>query len=260
MSRVGKRAFSKTSKTPVNKQPHPEEPRVAQRLEGWATTTVYPTLRDGPAGLLRVRLAYQRFVHCSQNGLSLANIGRGERCASRIHWKQAKCWRYNRSTFRLGTSVQWIGRRTRPTKGRLRHDHKHVARRPTPAASPRGSCSPGSWSSWRPWSLPWPLRRAPRPGRRGDKADRAARPGGVTDVVARLVAQPLGEALGNRSSSRTKPGASGLVGRRARQRRRPTATPSSCFVDANTILPSTVKQLNHDPLKSFAPITVLGRG
>ena len=32
------------------------------------------------------------------------------------------------------------------------------------------------------------------------------------------------------------------------------------FVDANTILPSTVKQLNHDPLKSFAPITVLGRG
>src|SRR5579862_5031619 len=36
-------------------QPHPEEPRGARRLEGWATTLVYPTLRDGPAGLLRVR-------------------------------------------------------------------------------------------------------------------------------------------------------------------------------------------------------------
>src|SRR5205807_3425998 len=39
-----------------HKQPHPEEHREAMRLEGWATTTVYPTLRDGPAGLLRVRL------------------------------------------------------------------------------------------------------------------------------------------------------------------------------------------------------------
>src|SRR5258708_24779833 len=48
----------------THKQPHPEEHRPsdalgvnsAMRLEGWATTIVYPTLRDGPAGLLRVRL------------------------------------------------------------------------------------------------------------------------------------------------------------------------------------------------------------
>src|SRR5207249_3102486 len=41
--------------------PHPEEPRRARRLEGWATSIVFPTLRDGPAGLLRVRLGpYQR--------------------------------------------------------------------------------------------------------------------------------------------------------------------------------------------------------
>src|SRR6266851_10074425 len=38
------------------RRPHPEEHRLAMRLEGWTTTTVYPTLRDGPAGLLRVRL------------------------------------------------------------------------------------------------------------------------------------------------------------------------------------------------------------
>src|SRR5260370_558463 len=39
-----------------HKQPHPEEHRVAMRLEGWATMTVYPTLRAGPPGLLRGRV------------------------------------------------------------------------------------------------------------------------------------------------------------------------------------------------------------
>jgi len=33
------------------------------RLEGWATTTVYPTLRDGPAGFLRVRLGLYQHVY-----------------------------------------------------------------------------------------------------------------------------------------------------------------------------------------------------
>ena len=51
-------------------------------------------------------------------------------------------------------------------------------------------------------------------------------PGGVTDFVARLVAQPLGEALGSRSSSRTSRVPRGCWAPRARRRRRPTATPS----------------------------------
>src|SRR5258708_11046894 len=52
----------------IHKQPHPEEHRVAMRLEGWATTTVYPTLRDGPAGLLRVRLGL--YQHSMKGGPS----------------------------------------------------------------------------------------------------------------------------------------------------------------------------------------------
>ncbi|CAN5494301.1 tripartite tricarboxylate transporter substrate binding protein [soil metagenome] len=85
-------------------------------------------------------------------------------------------------------------------------------------------------------------------------------PGGVTDVVARLVAQPLGEALGQSVIVENKPGASGLVGTESAASAAPDGYTFVMFVDANTILPSTVKQLNHDPLKSFAPITVLGRG
>jgi tripartite-type tricarboxylate transporter receptor subunit TctC len=85
-------------------------------------------------------------------------------------------------------------------------------------------------------------------------------PGGVTDVVARLVAQPLGEALGQSVIVENKPGASGLVGTESAASAAPDGYTFVMFVDANTILPSIVKQLNHDPLKSFAPITVLGRG
>jgi tripartite-type tricarboxylate transporter receptor subunit TctC len=85
-------------------------------------------------------------------------------------------------------------------------------------------------------------------------------PGGVTDFVARLVAQPLGEALGQSVLVENKPGASGLLGTESAASAAPDGYTFVMFVDANTILPSTVKQLNHDPLKSFAPITVLGRG
>src|SRR5260370_12299686 len=59
-----------------HRQPHPEEPRPsdalgvnsARRLEGWPTTIMYPTLRDGPAGLLRVRLGAYR--HSMKAGTS----------------------------------------------------------------------------------------------------------------------------------------------------------------------------------------------
>src|SRR6266851_9198690 len=62
------------------RRPHPEEHRLAMRLEGWATTTVYPTLRDVPAGLLRVRLGlYQHSMKggtSSRHGTSRYSFGR----------------------------------------------------------------------------------------------------------------------------------------------------------------------------------------
>jgi hypothetical protein len=38
----------------LHRQPHPEEPRPARRLEGWTAAIEHPTLRDRRAGLLRV--------------------------------------------------------------------------------------------------------------------------------------------------------------------------------------------------------------
>src|SRR5260370_38433449 len=71
----------------THKQPHPEEHRPsdalgvnsAMRLEGWATTIVYPTLRDGPAGLLRVRLV--PYQHSTKPSTSRRPGSTCRRCA-----------------------------------------------------------------------------------------------------------------------------------------------------------------------------------
>ncbi len=85
-------------------------------------------------------------------------------------------------------------------------------------------------------------------------------PGGVTDVVTRVVAQPLGQALGQAVVVENRPGAAGLLGTDAAAKAAPDGYTWMMFVDTNTIFPSTVKQLNHDPATSFVPVTILGRG
>jgi len=85
-------------------------------------------------------------------------------------------------------------------------------------------------------------------------------PGGVTDIVTRTVAQPLSEALGQPVVVDNRPGAAGLLGTDYAAAAAPDGYTLLMFVDTNTIFPSTVKAMRHDPLKSFAPITILGRG
>src|SRR5436190_18756041 len=85
-------------------------------------------------------------------------------------------------------------------------------------------------------------------------------PGGVTDVVARLVAQPLSEALGQTVLVENKPGAAGMIGSETVANAAPDGYTLLMFVDANTILPSIMKQMPYDSRKAFAPITVLARG
>jgi tripartite-type tricarboxylate transporter receptor subunit TctC len=85
-------------------------------------------------------------------------------------------------------------------------------------------------------------------------------PGGVTDVVARLVAQPLSESLGQSIVVENKPGAAGLIGSELVASAAPDGYTLLMFVDGNTILPSIMKEIRFDMAKAYAPITVLGRG
>ncbi|HVE48671.1 MAG TPA: tripartite tricarboxylate transporter substrate binding protein [Casimicrobiaceae bacterium] len=85
-------------------------------------------------------------------------------------------------------------------------------------------------------------------------------PGGVTDVITRIVAQPLQDALGQPIIVENRPGASGLLGTEVAARAAPDGYTLLMYVDTNTIFPSTVKQLSHDPDTSFVPITLLARG
>lgn len=85
-------------------------------------------------------------------------------------------------------------------------------------------------------------------------------PGGVTDVVARLVARPLSEALGQSIVVENKPGANGMIGSEIVAGSAPDGYTLLMYVDGNTVLPSIMKKMPFAPLKAFAPITVLGRG
>jgi tripartite-type tricarboxylate transporter receptor subunit TctC len=85
-------------------------------------------------------------------------------------------------------------------------------------------------------------------------------PGGVTDVVARLVAQPLSESLGQSVLVENKPGAAGMIGSETVASAAPDGYTLLMFVDGNTILPSVMKQMPFDSRKAFTPVTLLGRG
>jgi tripartite-type tricarboxylate transporter receptor subunit TctC len=85
-------------------------------------------------------------------------------------------------------------------------------------------------------------------------------PGGVTDVVARLVAQPLAEALKQQVIVDNKPGATGLLGTEMAAKAAPDGYTMVMYVDVNTMYSALFKKLQHDPVTSFSPVTILGRG
>jgi tripartite-type tricarboxylate transporter receptor subunit TctC len=83
-------------------------------------------------------------------------------------------------------------------------------------------------------------------------------PGGVVDVVARLITQPLAEALGQPIVVETRPGAGATIG---------AAAVAAASPDGHTILftsaaiasaPATVPQLPYDAMRDLAPLSLLG--
>jgi tripartite-type tricarboxylate transporter receptor subunit TctC len=82
--------------------------------------------------------------------------------------------------------------------------------------------------------------------------------GGVADVTARLVAEKLGDKLGNRFYVENQPGAGGIGAARA-----VIAAPSDGYTlallsNGTAISVSLFKQLPFDPLKDFVPVSSLG--
>ncbi len=85
-------------------------------------------------------------------------------------------------------------------------------------------------------------------------------PGGVTDIIARAVAQPMSEALGQPVTVENRPGAAGVIGTELVAAAPPDGYTLLMFVDGNSMMPTAIRQLKHDPVRSFAPISLLGRG
>ena len=83
-------------------------------------------------------------------------------------------------------------------------------------------------------------------------------PGGTTDILGRIAAQKLTEAMGQQVIPDNRPGASGNIGTEQVAKAAPDGytlitAPGSTL----TIHPSLYAKLGFDPLKDFAPVTIL---
>jgi len=85
-------------------------------------------------------------------------------------------------------------------------------------------------------------------------------PGGSTDAVARILAQPLAAALGQPVIIDNRPGADGAIAGDHVARAEPDG--HTFFLASNTPMmqvPLLKKNPPYDPVKSFAPVTLVGR-
>jgi tripartite-type tricarboxylate transporter receptor subunit TctC len=83
-----------------------------------------------------------------------------------------------------------------------------------------------------------------------------ANPGGATDVVARMLAPKLGEALGQPVLIDNRGGAGGTIGTEAVARAAPDGYTLLAIFDNFTTNPYLFKGLSYDPLKDFTPISL----
>jgi tripartite-type tricarboxylate transporter receptor subunit TctC len=83
-------------------------------------------------------------------------------------------------------------------------------------------------------------------------------PGGTTDILARIAAQKLSEALGQQVVPDNRPGAAGNIGSEQVAKSPPDGYTLATIPGSTlTIHPSLYAKLPFDPLKDFAPITIL---
>jgi tripartite-type tricarboxylate transporter receptor subunit TctC len=83
-------------------------------------------------------------------------------------------------------------------------------------------------------------------------------PGGGTDAAARIIAQALGDQLGQQLIVDTRGGASGLIGTELAARAAPDGyTLVLGNVAPLAILPNASKKLAYDPIRDFTPLSLL---
>ncbi|HEX2826862.1 MAG TPA: tripartite tricarboxylate transporter substrate binding protein [Burkholderiales bacterium] len=85
-------------------------------------------------------------------------------------------------------------------------------------------------------------------------------PGGTTDVLSRIVAQKLGDALGRQVVVENRPGAGGNLGHEVAAKA--PADGYNLVMSSNAALvanPHLYKRLGFDPLNDFAPISVVAK-
>ncbi len=86
-------------------------------------------------------------------------------------------------------------------------------------------------------------------------------PGGGTDIIGRIVAQKLGEALGQQIIVDNRGGASGQLAAELLSRAAPDGyTIMMAHIAAISILPSLVSKLPYDAQKDFAPVSLAAIG
>jgi tripartite-type tricarboxylate transporter receptor subunit TctC len=84
-------------------------------------------------------------------------------------------------------------------------------------------------------------------------------PGGVSDGVARLIAEQLTARLGQSVIVENKPGVSGIVGTKLAARAEPDGyTIVGGTITTHAVNPFFVKSLGYDPVKDFAPVALVG--
>lgn len=84
-------------------------------------------------------------------------------------------------------------------------------------------------------------------------------PGGVTDTIGRLIAPLLKDSLGQSVVIDNKAGGGGLVGMELVAKSKPDGYTLLMMIEQGTIAPALYHNADYDPLKSFAPITLMAK-
>jgi tripartite-type tricarboxylate transporter receptor subunit TctC len=83
--------------------------------------------------------------------------------------------------------------------------------------------------------------------------------GGLTDILARLIAGKLGPALGTTIVVDNRPGATGMIGAELVARSAPDGlTLMGSVIGPMAVLPASGQKLTYDAIASFEPVTLIG--